>query len=798
MHDPTTGGLLLSSSPAKISKEPRPVYAPELDLLGFDRYWNYNKQSDVPYMWAEANRYWYRGRLVASLLGGDVYHAPLIQLAYVCSEWRENPPNGKAIQKVVCENPDDKGEQYSDKKGNLFSLCLPENGGELRPIDIPAMVEANREILGWLEDTTAKKILDVYQRYAKKLDIFHVAFSGGKDSCVLLDLVKSVLPQDSFVVVFGDTGMEFPDTYDVIDKVEEQCKKDGIKFYRASSHFSPAESWELFAPPSSVLRWCCSVHKSTPQTLKLREITGKQDYIGLDYVGVRAEESNARADYEYENYGKKQKGQYSHNSILEWTSAEIWLYIYSHNTVINNAYKKGNTRAGCLFCPMSGGTSDYIRYKNYTAEVDQYIKTIKRKYASGKNNTKSQDTFISNGGWSARKNGRELDGNEFRCKERYENGYLYIDIIRPASDWHEWIKTIDDSQIEYSVTPTKEGYTVRVSDSIQKESPLLSRLFRQVFHKTAYCVGCRVCETNCPNGCISFENGKVRIAGCKRCRLCHDIDSGCLMFHSLRHPQGGGRSMKSLNSFADHAPKPEWLQSYFELKEDFFSRHTLGPMMFDMFRRFLKDAGLNEKNHFTPFAELISSLGYSSESAMGLILVNLSNENPQIEWYLKNLDVGHIYARSQVEKMLIDFDVKPKDAKSIVKAFKRIVETPIGTRLGFGYVSDDGELVRTVCSVSDNRVMLYALYKFAEKCNDYKEFTLNALLSDNIDRDGVSPTKIFGFDRDTMIPILLGLTARYPDYINATFTNDLDKISLKEDKSSEDVLKLFEEGNGNG
>ena len=28
--------------------------------------------------------------------------------------------------------------------------------------------------------------------------------------------------------------------------------------------------------------------------------------------------------------------------------------------------------------------------------------------------------------------------------------------------------------------------------------------------------------------------------------------------------------MKSLNSFADHAPKRDWLVSFFELKEDFF------------------------------------------------------------------------------------------------------------------------------------------------------------------------------------------------------------------------------------
>lgn len=256
--------------------------------------------------------------------------------------------------------------------------------------------------------------------------------------------------------------------------------------------------------------------------------------------------------------------------------------------------------------------------------------------------------------------------------------------------------------------------------------------------------------------------------------------------------------MKSLNSFADHAPKSEWLRSYFELKEDFFTNHTLGPMMFDMFKRFLKDAGLNEKNHFTPFAELISNIDYNSDTAMGLVLVNLVSENPQIEWYVNNFDVGRLYERKTVEEMLTALDVKPKDAKSIAKAYKRLTETPLGTRLKFGYVSDSGELARTTCSVSDSRVILYALYKFAEKCNDYKEFTLNALLSDNIDRDGVSPTRIFGLDREAMMSLLKSLSERYPYFINATFTNDLDKISLMDDKSSEDVLKLFEGENGNG
>ena len=107
---------------------------------------------------------------------------------------------------------------------------------------------------------------------------FHVAFSGGKDSVVLLELVKKALPKSSFVVVFGDTGMEFPDTYNVIDRIEKQCHDEKIEFYRASSHLNPEDSWRLFGPPSRVLRWCCSVHKSAPQTLKLREVLSKNDF----------------------------------------------------------------------------------------------------------------------------------------------------------------------------------------------------------------------------------------------------------------------------------------------------------------------------------------------------------------------------------------------------------------------------------------------------------------------------------------------------------------------------------------
>ncbi len=764
-YDEHTGGIILNSTPTVFSKEPRPVYADELDLLGFDKVWKYKKQSEVPYMWAESANYWYRGKLVARVKGGDLYHAPEISLT-------------------------------KDDNGNIVE---PEkNGKPLKPIDIEGMIEANRDLMEVVEGTTVKKIVSIYEKYKDKLDIFHVAFSGGKDSEVLLDLVRKALPKKSFVVVFGDTGMEFPDTYSLINEIKESCVNDEIPFYTSKSHFKPCESWHLFGPPARVLRWCCSVHKSTPQTLKLRELTGKNDYVGLDFVGVRKHESVARSEYEYENFGKKQKGQFSFNAILDWTSAEIWLYLFLYSLPINEAYKKGNSRAGCLFCPMGGNKGDYIQYKSYPAEIEPYIDMIKEMNARDKGNEKNLESYVSCGGWNARKNGRDLTISDQRYKEEIENDKCILTIQNPRTDWRQWIKTIGELPFSYDFKEIKDGFTISFNAKLAKQIPTEIKKFKQVFRKAAYCVGCRVCETNCRQGCISFDGNELEIKNCIHCGQCHDIDDGCLVFHSIRTSMGGSGKMKegSLNSFANHAPKLEWIREFFEQGNDFWEFNGLGPNQVPMFKRFLREAGLiNDKNNTTELFELAQTIGWDSNTIWGIIVSNLAY-NPQFKWYINNLDVGVFYDRENVSEFLIAEGVKKNDATSIINAFKRFCELPIGTTLGWGSVIERGRqidsLSRSKCYIENNAVILYSLYKFADKCNDYREFSVAWLMNDSVERDGVSPTKIFGLDYEDMKSILLGLSAKYPDYIDATFTNDLDKISLK-DKTLDSVLGLFKE-----
>jgi phosphoadenosine phosphosulfate reductase len=242
---------------------------------------------------------------------------------------------------------------------------------------------------------------------------------------------------------------------------------------------------------------------------------------------------------------------------------------------------------------------------------------------------------------------------------------------------------------------------------------------------------------------------------------------------------------------SNHAPRTKWFANFFEKKEAFFSDHELGPEQISFFKRFLKNAGLIDKSTtITSFAELIDKLEWDSEVALGLMLTKLANENPQIAWYINNLEINKTYARKVVEEMLIGFDVKPPVAKSICGAFKRLTETPFGTKLNWGYVSDNGDLLRTVCNVNEPLVILYSLYVYNEKANAHHEFRLNSLY-ENVEQDGLPPNRIFGLNRESLATILRGLSTNYPEYINYTDTNDLCKISLREEKTPQDVLCLF-------
>lgn len=787
LWDAETGGLLLTNDISKFSKEPRPVYYRELDILGFDRYWAYPKDDSAPIMWAEANNYIYRGRRIAYTKGGSLYTAPELI--------------------VLEESPE-------------------PDGAPLLPVNVEEMCRRNADLMETLVQETIQKIYNTYREYRSKVDVFYVAFSGGKDSVVTLDLVQRALPHDQFMVVFGDTQMEFPDTYDVAEKIKQICGKQGISFLIAKSEHSPDYTWNEFGPPAQTMRWCCSVHKTSPQVLLLREVTGNPAFRGMAFTGIRAEESATRSQYDEISFGEKHKGQYSFHTILEWSSAEVFLYIYSNELILNETYKKGNSRAGCLVCPMATDKNFFFKEKAYrlgaslddskttTKFVDLILRTTSKEFSDDR----YRREFINGNGWKARRSGRELNFASDWCVEDSEGKTTSITLKRERTSWKEWIKTLgsiafeDDSlivvlykgqryEIHRRVAGSNQVFSISSATNSKDVIYFISAL-KTVLRKAAYCIGCHVCEANCPFGYIKMSNGHVKIDDkCIKCHKCHEVFHGCLVANSLRLPKGGAK-MGSIDRYGNIGVEYEWVKDYFEKGEDFWESNELGTKKVDNLKSFFVDAGviLPKKHTITDFGRIVMRLGADKETAWGLMLSNLVYTE-EFNWWVNNTLPGERYTPPQLDDMLKPYAASENSRDHIVKAYKNIFASNeiLGRRFGLG----DCELKantknRILLSIERGawsspvpEVILYSLFKFAEACGDYYQFSLSTLMDDSIERDGVSPTRIFGLDRDTMIRLLNGLSNRYPDFINASFTLDLETITLSQDKTSTDVLGLF-------
>jgi 3'-phosphoadenosine 5'-phosphosulfate sulfotransferase (PAPS reductase)/FAD synthetase/ferredoxin len=796
--DSETGGLLLNSSPLQFSKEPRPVYYKELDILGFDQRWKYDRNDSYPYMWAEANSYFYRGRLVAKTKGGSLYTAPEL---------------------IMLEEPE-------------------PNGAPLRFVDVPAMVEKNHDLLEKLVQDTIKKIYNTYMEYRNKVDVFYVAFSGGKDSVVAFDLVQRALPHNQMKVLFGDTGMEFPDTYRVMDLIKEKCEELGIEYLRASSKLNTEQTWRLFGPPAVTNRWCCSVHKTSPQIMLLQEQTGNQGFTGMAFTGIRGDESVSRSEYDDVNYGSKHRGQYSCHPILEWNSAELFDYIYQENLILNEAYKKGNTRAGCLVCPMSSGKHEYLKAQCYPAEVDRLVEKIKS--TTGKSFSEEELVrFVDDGNWKTRKTGRELNFGQDKHLIETDKGKTVITVFNLNDRWKEWAKTIGEfiklTDSDYTIDYKGKAYVVHFEQGqagtiitfpncgTAKDDIKFISLFRSVIIKSIYCVNCGVCAANCSTGCIDMSSGLTIGNACVHCYQCHDIHEHCLRYNSIRNRVGGEKKMKGMDRYFSFGIRKNWMDLFFQDEglADFWMSDGHGLVANkkkDAFLNFVKDAGLVEydktldgdkytKNIPTTFARAAFSIGSDSDVSWALMLCNLAYTS-EFNWFIKNIPALQQITPDQMKYMLsevMEGDTKGLGKRNIADAFKiLLVKTPFGSDLGLGHpnyeekVNASGNEVITMTSFyrdswsnPDPRVILYSLYKFAENCGDYYQFTLSRLLDHDVESYGVSPTEIFNLDRAVMEKLLNGLAINYPDFITAQFNLDLDTITLNADKTSADVLALF-------
>lgn len=223
-----------------------------------------------------------------------------------------------------------------------------------------------KESLAVIRDTVTK-----YKDYE-----FLVLTSTGKDSMVTLDLVQKVIP--NVRVVFNNTSLDVADTYRMVKSHKDweitNPKEGFYNWIRRMNYI-----------PNRVSRGCCSIFKEGNSIEYLSDCEKL-----IQFMGVRNDESNARADREYITHNSKwrDKEWYGCLPIRKWSELDVWLYTIKNNLEINNKYKKGYHRCGCsVACPYA---------TKYTWVLDKYwYPTLRNRFENI-----LQEQFIKDNSWT--------------------------------------------------------------------------------------------------------------------------------------------------------------------------------------------------------------------------------------------------------------------------------------------------------------------------------------------------------------------------------------------------------------
>ena len=231
---------------------------------------------------------------------------------------------------------------------------------------VPNLDTKIKESLTIIKDTVVK-----YKNYE-----FLVLTSTGKDSMVTLDLVQKVIP--NVRVVFNNTSLDVADTYRMVkshNDWEITNPKEGFYNWIRRMNYIP----------NRVSRGCCSIFKEGNSIEYLSDCEKL-----IQFMGVRNDESTARADREYITHNPKwrDKEWYGCLPIRKWSELDVWLYTIKNNLEINSKYKKGYHRCGCsVACPYA---------TKYTWVLDKYWYSTLRNRWEGI----VQEVFLHNQRWT--------------------------------------------------------------------------------------------------------------------------------------------------------------------------------------------------------------------------------------------------------------------------------------------------------------------------------------------------------------------------------------------------------------
>ena len=378
-----------------------------------------------------------------------------------------------------------------------------------------------------------------------------ISFSGGKDSSVASQLVMNGLGRSDVLHIFANTTIEFPDTYQYIKKFQQRHPL--TPFIRSESKLDFFQTAETIGPPSRILRWCCTTHKTNPLAKLINSMSPDQGVITFD--GVRRAESTRRTNYPRLSNKHKIAREILARPIIEWTDTDVWLYILFHDLPFNQAYKKGFRRVGCLYCPFNSSWSQEMIGNRYPQKEEKWQAFLQDQARRMRH--PNPKVFVERG-WRVRAGGRGLDHYKSALEAQpcrlSDDAVMYqllsgeIRMVRhflrplgPQSgigrdDFAETflIHNIKSREIMASVEVSYADQAIRINYLLKKYRRLFQQRVEKQLKKLQSCLFCGACGAKCRQKALNSEGGfEVDDAKCISCLDC--VSHKCPIGKSLHY-----------------------------------------------------------------------------------------------------------------------------------------------------------------------------------------------------------------------------------------------------------------------
>lgn len=202
-------------------------------------------------------------------------------------------------------------------------------------LDILAMTNTRNQVALFHTKSKAfrlrlEKSKEIISQALSRLALPYVAFSGGKDSSVLLHLVREQSPNTR--AIFIDDEWNLPETIDLIQRTNN-CDRVAMTIPHTEWFTSFAQPKEL---PDGVI-WS----DASPRE-NIVAYAREQGHDGA-FIGLRAEESAKRRIMLRTNgvfYFAKNHEMWQAYPLAWWTWRDVWAYILSKGVDYNKAYDK--------------------------------------------------------------------------------------------------------------------------------------------------------------------------------------------------------------------------------------------------------------------------------------------------------------------------------------------------------------------------------------------------------------------------------------------------------------------------